>query len=166
MIEYRTLLGADATQEEVDTFVELVRSGGAVDEKYVQMGAVRPGAHISFAEVRGRPVGVAALKIPSDNYRFGLQGAAKAGYSLLNSEYPYELGYVSVLPEHSGKGIGKALVTEVIRLADGNGIFATTSNPTMKDGLLPSFAFEPAGRNWTNSSGDILGLFVRKSEKK
>lgn len=32
MIEYRTLYGADATQEELDTFVELVRSGGAVDE--------------------------------------------------------------------------------------------------------------------------------------
>lgn len=166
MIEYRTLLGATASKEEVDTFVELVRSGGAVDEKYVRMGVERLGTQITFAEVGGRTVGVAALKVPSVEYRSGLQGAAKADYSLPESEYPYELGYVSVLPKYAGKGIARALVTEVMRLADGNGIFATTSNPTMKDGLLPSFALDPVGKTWKNPSGAILGLFARKSQQK
>lgn len=165
MIKYRTLISANATQEEVDTFVELVTSGGAVDEKYVRMGVVRPGAQIIFAEVAGQTAGVAALKVPSVEYRSGLQSAAKADYSLQESEYPYELGYVSVSPEHSGKGIAKALVAEVMRLADGNGIFATTSNPTMKDGVLPPFSFVLAGKTWQNASGDTLRLLVRKSHK-
>lgn len=164
MIQYRTLVGATATKEEVDTFVELVGLGGAVDENYVRKGAVRPGAQIIFAEVDGQTVGVAALKVPLVGYRSGLQEAAKAGYSLPESEYPYELGYVSVSPKHSGKGIAKALVAEVLRLATGNGVFATTSNPTMKNGVLPSCQFVPVGKTWRNGSGDVLSLLVRKSQ--
>lgn len=166
MIQYRTLVGATATKEEVDTFVELVGSGGAVDEKYVRRGAVRPGAQIIFAEVDGQTVGVAALKVPLVGYRSGLQEAAKAGCSLPESEYPYELGYVSVLPKHSGQGVAKALVAEVLRLAAGNGVFATTSNPTMKKGVLPSFKFVPVGKVWSNGSGEVLSLFVRKPRTK
>lgn len=166
MIQYRALVGATATKEEVDTFVELVGSGGAVDVNYVRRGAVRPGAQIIFAEVDGQTVGVAALKIPHVGYRSGLQESAKAGYSLPESEYPYELGYVSVSPKYSGQGIAKALVAEALRLAIGNGVFATTSNPTMKKGVLPSFKFVPVGKTWKNGSGDILSLFVRKSQTK
>lgn len=162
MIQYRTLVGATATKEELDTFVKLVGSGGAVDEKYVRRGAVRPGAHIIFAEDDGQTVGVAALKVPLPGYRSGLQEAAKADYALPESEYPYELGYVSVSPEYSGQGIAKALVAEVLRLAAGNGVFATTSNPKMKEGVLPSFKFVPVGKAWTNGSGDVLSLFVLK----
>ena len=119
MVQYRTLVGATATKEEVDTFVELVGSGGAVDENHVRRGAVRQGAQIIFAEVDGQTVGVAALKVPLVGYRTGLQGAAKADYSLPESQYPYELGYISVSPKHSGQGIAKALVAEVLRLANG-----------------------------------------------
>ncbi len=164
MIQFRVLVGATATKEEVDTFVALVRSGGAVDENYVRRGAVRPGAQIIFADVDGQAVGVAALKVPLAGYRSGLQEEAKAGYSLPESEYPYELGYVSVSPKYSGQGIAKALVTEVLRLATGNGVFATTSNLTMKKGVLPSFKFVPVGKTWRNESGDILSLFARKSQ--
>lgn len=166
MIQYRTLVGATAAKEEVDTFVELVQSGGAVDENYVRRGAVRPGAQIIFAEVDGQTVGVAALKVPLVGYRSSLREAAKAGYSLPESEYPFELGYVSVSPKYSGQGIAKALVAEVLRLASGNGVFATTSNPTMKKGVLPSFKFVSVGKTWRNGSGDILSLFVRKSQTK
>lgn len=164
MIQYRTFVGATAKKEEVETFVELVGSGGAVDENYVWQGAVRPGAQIIFAQVDGHTVGVASLKVPLVGYRSGLQEAAKAGYSLPENEYPYELGYMSVSPKHSGQGIAKALVAEVLRLAAGNGIFATTSNPAMKEGVLPSFKFVPVGKTWMNGSEDILSLFVRKSQ--
>lgn len=162
MIKYRAVIGKDATKEQVDTFVELVGSGGAVDEYYVRKGVVRSGANIIFAEVDGLAVGSAALKVPSVGYRSGLQRAAKADYSLPENEYPYELGYVSVSPKYSGQGIAKALVAEVLRLADGNGIFATTSHPAMKDFILPSFKFVHVGKAWENESGDILFLLVRK----
>ncbi|MEO0543261.1 MAG: hypothetical protein AAFY99_05525 [Pseudomonadota bacterium] len=103
MIKYRTLVGTDATKEEVDTFVELVGLGGAVVEDYVREGVVLPSAQIIFAEVEGQAVGVAALKVPLVRYRSGLQGARKSGYSLPESEFPYELGYVSVSPKHSSQ---------------------------------------------------------------
>ncbi|MXO49441.1 GNAT family N-acetyltransferase [Erythrobacter vulgaris] len=166
MIQYKSLAGATATREELDTFAELVGSGGAVDENHVRRGAVRPGAQLVFAEGYGQTVGVAALKVPLVGYRSGLQEAAKAGYSLPESEYPYELGYVSVSPNHSGQGIAKALVAEVLRLAAGNGVFATTSNSAMKKGVLPSFKFVPVGKGWRNGSGDILNLFIRTSQTK
>lgn len=166
MIEYRTLIGGNAKPEEVDTFVNLVKSGGAVDEIYVRKGVVRPGAQLTFAEDAGQTVGVAALKVPSHEYRSGLQSAMKAYYSLPDSDYPYELGYVSVSHGHLGKGIAKALVAEVMRLADGNGIFATTSNQVMKVSVLPSSGFQSVGKTWANTSGGVLGLWVRKSQKK
>lgn len=164
MIKYRSLVGMDATKEDVDTFVKLVGSGGAVDEEYVRTGVVRPGAQIIFAEIDGQAVGVAALKVPLAKYRSGLQCATKADYSLLEGEYSYELGYVSVSPKHSRQGIAKALVAEVLCLAGGNGIFATTSNPTMKEHVLPDFNFFPVGKTWENQSGDVISLLVRKSK--
>jgi len=41
-MEYRALNSEDATKHDVDIFVELVLSGGAVDEHFVRMGAKRP----------------------------------------------------------------------------------------------------------------------------
>lgn len=104
MTNYRTLVGADATTEDVDTFVMLAGSGGADGAEYVRIGVVRPGAKIIFAEVGGEAAGVAALKVPTVGYRSGLQSTVKADYALPTSEYPYELGYVSVLPKHSRLG--------------------------------------------------------------
>lgn len=166
MTKYRNLSGQDATRDEVVSFVELVQSGGAVDEYYVRQGLKRPGAKIVFAEVGCKVVGVAALKIPSEQYRFGLQGAAKADYPLSQNDYPFELGYVSVSPEHSGQGIARKLIKEVLLIAGGKGIFATTSHPAMKNILLPFFRFAPVGKSWINESGDVLHLLVRKSHSK
>lgn len=166
MIQYRSLVGATATSDDMDTFVELVGTGGAVDENYVRRGAVRPGAQIIFAEVDGQKVGVAALKVPLVGYRAGLREAVKAGCSLPKNKYPYELGYVSVSPNHFGQGIAKGLVAEALRLVTGHEVFATTSNPTIKKGVLPSFKFVPVGKTWRNGSGDILSLFVRNPDTK
>lgn len=162
MINYRTIVGGTATREDLNTFVALVGTGGAVDERYVRRGAVRLGAQLIFAEIDSQTVGVAALKVPLANYRSSLEDAVKAGHPLPECEYPYELGYVSVLSKHSGQGIAKAMVAEVIRLAAGKGIFATTSNPTMYKWVLPSFKFVPVGKTWRTVSGDTLSLFVRK----
>lgn len=165
MYEFRNLCGSKATNEEIDAFVKLVGSGGAVDEYYARLGIVRPGVRIVFAEFDGQAVGVAALKRPSFQYRTGLQSAAKADFPLAEDDYPYELGYVSVSPEYSRQGIARTLVAEVLRLADGSGVFATTSNLAMKDGLLPSFEFVLAGNSWENGSGDVLHLLVLKHRK-
>lgn len=110
MINYRNLKGEEATKTEIDNFVDLVRSGGAVNEHYVLQGIKRAGARIVLAEIDREMVGVAALKVPKDQYRSGLEGTSKANYPLPIQDYHYELGYVSVSPDHGKRGIGKKLV--------------------------------------------------------
>lgn len=162
MTKYRDIKGEDATQDEVETIVKLVSLGGAVDEYYVRQGVNRPGARVVFAEVNGETVGVAALKIPSVEYRSGLQGSTKAEFSLPSKDYPYELGYISVLPDHGGRGIARRMIEIVLGLSEGKGFFATTSHPAMRDGLLPSFDFRLAGNAWENKSAVILNLLIRE----
>lgn len=166
MTEYRVLNSEDATKHDVDIFVELVRSGGAVDEHFVRQGVKRPGAKIVFAWSDGQAIGVAALKIPSDQYRSGLESGVKAGHPLAHEDYPYELGYVSVSPDHGKRGIGRKLVDIVLELAEGKGVFATTSNPAMKDGILRPVGFYQTGNVWKNDANETLQLLVRNAQKK
>jgi GNAT superfamily N-acetyltransferase len=166
MIKYRDLRSEDLDDNEVETFVRLVSSGGAVNEYFVRQGVKRPGSRFVFAELDGRTVGVAALKIPSNEYRSGLQGATKANVSIPQKDYPFELGYVSVSSEHSGHGIARTMIERVLSLSDGKGIFATTSHPAMKEGLLPSFDFLLFGDAWVNEAGDSLNLLLRTSQNK
>ncbi|WP_132953220.1 GNAT family N-acetyltransferase [Rhodovulum bhavnagarense] len=166
MTEYRVLSSEDATKHDVDIFAELVRSGGAVDEYFVRQGVNRPGAKLIFAESDGQAIGVAALKIPSDQYRSGLESGVKAGQPLLHEDYPYELGYVSVSPDHGKRGIGRKLVEIALELAEGKGIFATTSNPAMKDGILQQVGFFQVGNVWKNGKNETLHLLVRSAQKK
>lgn len=166
MTEYRVLNIEDVTKHDEDIFVELVRSGGAVDEYFVRQGVNRPGAKIVFAESDGQAIGVAALKIPSDHYRSGLGSGDKAGHPLSHEVYPYELGYVSVSPDHGKRGIGKKLVDIVLELAEGKGIFATTSHPAMKDGILQKVEFFQVGNVWKNDNNETLHLLVRSAQKK
>ena len=119
MTKYRDVKSEDLTKDEVDTFVKLVSTGGAVNGYFVRQGVKRPGAIVVFSEMNGRTVGVAALKVPSDEYRSGLQSTAKANCSIPHKDYPYELGYVSVLPDHGGRGIARRMIEIVLGFADG-----------------------------------------------
>jgi GNAT superfamily N-acetyltransferase len=160
MIDYAILTSHDATQGEFDDFVRLVRQGGAVDEHYVRQGIQRKGAKIVLARIERIVVGVAALKVPSKRYRNGIESGMKSGHPIPQNEYPYELGYVAVSQLYGGLGIGKVLVAKVLELSDGQGLFATTSHPAMKDNLLPDAGFEPVGTSWANDQNKMLRLFT------
>ena len=105
-------------------------------------------------------VGVAALKVPLKSYRDGIESEAKSGYLIPEDKYPFELGYVAVSADHGGKGIGKALVNNVLELADGHGLFATTSHPAMKKSILPTAGLKPVGTSWLNPQNSLLQLFI------
>lgn len=161
MIEFEVLDGPEATQNRQDEFLQFVTDGGAVEGYYVRQGIDRAGAKLVFAKSDGVTVGVAALKVPSNEYRRGLE--EKSGYQLDQKLYPFELGYVAVPPEHSGRGIAKGLVEQVLALADGDGIFATTSNSAMKCTILPKFGFSQAGSPWKNNQQEELHLMTTSS---
>lgn len=160
MIEFTVIDGPEATHDDVEDFVRLVQQGGAVDEYYVRQGIRRHGTKAVFARIDGTIVGVAALKIPLKGYRKGIESEAKAGHPIPQDMYPFELGYVAVSHNHGGRGIGKSLVERVLALSNGQGLFATTSHPAMKDKLLPDAGFALVGTSWANEQSERLHLFT------
>ena len=138
----------------------MVRAGGAVDEGYVRQGIQRDGAKLVFARIDNEGIGVAALKIPSANYRNGIQRKFKSGYPLPLAQFPFELGYVAVAEAYSGRGIAGTLIDKVVEQSDCHGLFATTSHAAMKETLLPRAGFERVGTSWLNGENERLHLFI------
>ena len=158
--EYEVLDRTEKSCSETETFVRLVIEGGAVkEEHYVREGLMREGAKIVFAKIGDSIVGVAARKVPSEGYRSGIEGQSKSGYSLPEDIYPFELGYVTVVREHRGLGIAKGLVEQVLVLAEGKGMFATTSNSAMQE-ILSRSGFFSVGNSWTNDWRQELHLMI------
>jgi GNAT superfamily N-acetyltransferase len=149
-----TRTSSQATEKEKDTFVKLVKSRGAVNEEYVRNGVEREGTVMVFLKLGEEVVGVAALKVPSDEYRSGLGLKTKSGHPVLKEKFPYELGYVAVSEKHEGKGWGRLLAQVVVRLAEGDDLFATTSNPTMLLYVLPHLGFKWVGNTWESKQTD------------
>ena len=159
-VEHKVLDCADASCSETEEFVRLVIDGGAVkEENFVREGLMRKGTKIVFAKIGDRIVGAAARKVPSEGYRTGIEGQAKSGQPLPVDVYPFELGYVTVVPEHRGRGIAKGLVEQVLGLAEGKGMFATTSDSAMQE-ILSRSGFFSVGNSWTNDSQQELHLMI------
>ena len=160
MTDYTALDGKDAGPHEVCEFVRLVTHGGAVKERYVRQGIARDGAKLVFARIDNTVVGVAALKVPAENYRSGIELSAKSGHPLPADQYPFELGYVAVPEAYSGRGIAGALIEKVIELSAGHSLFATTSSPAMMNALLPRAGFKQVGTSWFNDDEERLHLYI------
>ena len=137
-----------ASADEKESFIELVRSREAVQEEFVRAGIERRGALLIFGFVGESLAGVAALKVPSKSYRSGLSRPQKSGYPLPQQHFPFELGYVAVAQDHEGRGLGTDLVREVVEVSGGKGLFATTSNVGMLEHILPRFGFKRVGQSW------------------
>lgn len=160
MIEFVVSDGPSAHPSEIETFVRVVRAGGAVDERYVRRGIRRHGAKLVLARIDNEVIGVAALKIPMASYRNGIEGKDKSGYPLAPAQFHFELGYVAVSQGYGGRGVAGKLIDKVIEQSDWQGLFATTSHAAMKDTLLPRAGFERVGASWLNRENERLHLFV------
>ena len=160
MFKVYTRRPVEATQSECETMVRLVVEGGAVSEKLVRAGVKRAEALV-FCATEGRVVGVAALKVPDDGYRSGLASEKKANVPVEEEKYPRELGYVAVDSEWRCRGIGPFLSTQVVWLAGGRGLFATTGSKTMLTKVLPNLAFKSNGKTWKGEEG-WLTLMLRE----
>ncbi|MAN65311.1 GNAT family N-acetyltransferase [uncultured Hyphomonas sp.] len=160
MFDYTALDGKDATPSDVNQFVRLVTHGGAVKEHFVRQGVRHDGAKLVFARSEEITVGVAALKVPVMTYRNGIAHASKSGHPLPADQYPFELGYVAVSEAHGQRGIASTLISQVIELAKGSGLFATTSNPAMMGTLLPRAGFKRVGTSWLNDDDEQLHLYI------
>lgn len=151
---------AEATEIERQSLVRLVVQGGAVTEDAVRIGLTRAEALV-FCAHDGVAVGVAALKVPQPGYRNGLAAPGKAGVALPEARYPVELGYVAVDPLWRGRFIGPFLCTQVVLLARGRGLLATTGADRMRDHILPQLNFRTVGASWQGRS-EPLSLMLRE----
>lgn len=135
---------------------KLIAEGGAVTESYVLKGIQRRGVQLILAKEAQVLIGVAALKIPEPEYRKSIE--AKSGIAISESDFPFEVGYVSVAREQGGRGLGSMLCDFVVRLVGDNGAFATTGTPQMLTSILPRFGFRWVGCPWKGVPNKKKGL--------
>lgn len=149
---------ASCSEAELREFEELAISAGKVTSAGLAE-LVRRARLLAFLRDSGRLIGVAGLKCPRNSYRQRV--SERSGVQLLADIYPYELGWVSVLPTEEG-GQSKRLCEPLISQVPGEGMFSTTGmrNEKMR-ARLGKMGFVEVGKTWKSSEGnETLCLFT------
>lgn len=149
----------DCSADMLDAFCELVLEGGQVQSVGLATRVGRA-AFLAFARDPGGIVGVAALKKPDVGYRAGV--FKKAGSSVAE-DYPYELGWVYVVPSARGGGIPR-LIVQALFEHGAAGVYATslTTNIAMHR-TLERTSFKVSGQPYASVEhpGEKIALFLR-----
>lgn len=151
----------DLRETELQDFIALVRAGGEVGGNVLEHN-VRNAATLLTVRQGACLVGVAALKNPIWSYRKTI--TAKSGIEITARDFPFELGYIFVLPSARKKGIATKLCQVAVGARGSVGIFATTrvDNESMTN-ILRAVGFEQRGRFYTSRRGNFrLQLFLRQ----
>jgi GNAT superfamily N-acetyltransferase len=148
------------TETEIHDFLAMVRAGEEVGGAVLERN-VRNAKCLVVARQRLCMVGVAALKNTQPSYRKTIK--TKAGVAVEAGDFPFELGYIFVLPSARRQGVAVKLCRTALVAADGKGVFATTrSNNHGMNKILAMFSFKKAGRPYASARGEHqLQLFVR-----
>jgi GNAT superfamily N-acetyltransferase len=145
---------------EIGVFIACVRAGGEVSVQGL-VERIRGAAALGFAHRDGLLLGVSALKLPQASYRRRI--GSESGTQLRDTQFPYELGWVYVMPDARGKGLSLALSEAVLASSADAGVFATsrTDNNPMHRTLI-KLGFQPAGKSFTSGRGKhVLQVFTR-----
>jgi len=145
---------------EIADFVALVLAGGEVTPHGLE-GRVRSAERIAFLRGNGSLLGVAGLKHPSQKHRNEI--AALSGVPLRSNEFPFELGWIFILPIARGRRLSLPLCSLLIEAAVTPGVFATAR--TENDGMhrtLSKLGLLPAGAAYKSPQGNHqLQAFLR-----
>jgi predicted GNAT family N-acyltransferase len=144
----------DLGSDDQHSVTRLVFEGGAIEGTTEQI-LVRLGRTRKLALLRvkatDRIVGVAALKVPADAYRWNKFVAACV--PIAGFETAPELGYVVVAKDMRGRRLSGELV-ELISKEIREPSFATTDSSTMMKNLQRS-GFVRAGQEWQGQKGAL-----------
>lgn len=154
----------DCSEVEIADFVSLVLAGGEVTAHGLGDRVLRAEC-ISYLRYKSCLVGVAGLKRPSQNHRSEV--SRWSGLTLPEVSYPFELGWVFILPSARGKKLSLPLCTPLVEIAGSHGLFATskTDNRGMHM-TLQKLGFVSAGASYKSAHGDHrLQLFVRVAQQ-
>ncbi|MCW1753033.1 RNA-binding domain-containing protein [Rhizobium acaciae] len=148
------------TERELDGFCAIVAEGGEVGEGL--RSRVENAFRLGFITYTGTIVGTAALKKPLTSYRNKVFGQAKSGAK--PNEYPYELGWIFLQPQHRHKGQMTKLLADLLPLTKGKNLFATTrTNNELMPEMLIQLKFLADGEPYASNlkSHQTLQLFLR-----
>jgi GNAT superfamily N-acetyltransferase len=153
------------TSNELAEFTAFVLTGGEVTR--AGLGEHLRNAHaLFFMRESACLVGIAALKRPRLAYRAGV--FEKSGATVSPLDFPFELGWVFLLPSARGRNLSRQLlVAAADHVADAQ-VFATTrtDNPAMHASLLGA-AFTRHGSDYPSNRGaHRLVLFLRSVSAK
>ncbi len=152
----------DCHDAEIGDFMALVLAGGEVPSKGLEH-RIRSATSLVFLTIGCCLCGVAALKCPEATYRKRV--SSSSGVSLPEHEFPYELGYVFVMPSARGRRFSVDLKCIALSAAGSEGVFATsrTDNVNMR-ATLTKFDFVSAGRPYASRrENHKLQLFFRRA---
>lgn len=151
---------SNCNANELADFKALVLAGGEVAAQGIE-DRIRTASRLVFLSVGCCLRGIAALKRPLQNYR--KEVSVKSGIPLSEEEYPFELGWVFVMPSARGRRFSLDLTRAALAAADGRGIFATSRTDNIgMHATLARCRFLPVGRPYPSARGKYqLQLFIR-----
>lgn len=148
------------SEAELEDFIAMVRAGGEVGDTVLEQN-IRSAKRLVFLRQGGCLRGIAALKNPLLSYREKIE--EKTSIELKASQFPFELGYVFVLPSARRQGLSMELTDAALLASEGKGVFATSR--TDNDGMhvtLGKFSFVKAGPTYKSRDGTHnIQLFLR-----
>ncbi len=153
---------SDCHDTEIRDFMTFVLAGGEVSPTGLER-RIRSATSLVFLTIGCCLCGVAALKRPEPGYRRHV--SSSSGILLSESEFPYELGWVFVLPSARGRRFSVNLTRAALSSAGTEGVFATSRTDNVKmHATLTEFHFVSAGRPYASRRGDHkLQLFLRRA---
>lgn len=151
----------ECSDVEIGDFVAFVLAGGEVVAQGLE-ARVRRAERIAFLRDNSCLLGVAGLKHPSKSHRGEV--AQWSGTALQEANYPFELGWVFILPSARGRKLSLSLCLPLAESIGICGAFATSE--TDKLGMhrtLEKLGFRKAGTPYKSPHSDRhLQLFVRE----
>jgi len=149
----------ECTYKEIKKFKELVCSGGEVNSSSLA-SLVDKAYRLIFIDENDKIIGVAGIKKPNKSYIKKI--SEKAGIQI--SDDMKELGWIYILPEYQGKGLGNKLMKYIYKnILNDIECYATTkeTNDAMKN-LLKKYSFKVSGKKYSSENGDYnLELYIK-----
>jgi hypothetical protein len=151
---------AEFSNTEIAAFLSLVHAGGEVATRNLEV-RVKNARCLGFLRNGESLVGVAGLKQPELGYRARVEKSS--GVPLSSEAFPFELGWVFILPSARGAKFSFPLCAPVVAAAGASGVFATSRSGNFgMHSTLGKLGFARVGVEWpSKQSNENLSLFIK-----
>jgi len=150
----------DLTNEELEGIIDLIMDYRPTTRIEIRERLLNSRA-ISIAIIDNKVVGTATLKIPNDIYADNAFLKAVSIYEY--NDFPFELGYMVVLPNYRNLRIASQLVALLCSTFENENIFAVTkANNNSSIALKLKLGFIETGKEFKDRKTiDDLKLFIK-----